>query len=568
MASLSKSSRQKTKSSRGVLGISIGTTNCYIAVWGDQVLNEVPSTDCVGKYTAYLGKLLFNQNYDITPQKSGIRESPRDPWATMDHFGGRFGPRFSQVMQDKIVETSPDIATRTIPWMASVAPNGEISPKERVTQVLVEAKKEAEAFLGRTPECVVIAVPPQFEDEGRTLLRNQSVSIGLPVERVANKNVMACLGYGLGHRVSSQSGGTQILTFDFGSTCLTVSSLLLDDGFFERRDTWSCKELGGDAMDQRLVSYLDELQHSPASPYSGSSPLPHSSNSRHHHFLKLAREIKHRLSSESEITFELDDRGPRRAITREEFEKLFDDFFKESVAFLEKFLTAQSLSKSEIHHCILMGGGCCVPKVRDVLQQYFASEGQRTAVQFMIDPRHVAAHGAAAQAEIIAPCERKYFESVCIGPIDVVPFTLRVEVAGGKSVIICPRDIIMPTTKTTTFTTTNDGQTDAVMRIYGGEHQLVTSDYHLGTLRLSGISPGPWRNTEIKITVDVVYGHQGGTLLNVSAQELGGRRRESSISIDSATIPQECMEHLVNVSHQIGSEETSAQELEYRLLST
>jgi len=494
-----------------ILGIDLGTTNSCMAVMEGGTAKVIPNAEGANTTPSIV---VPDQNIVGIPAK---RQQVVNPKNTIFSIKRLMGRRFDDPEVQRIKGDYPYEIVEGKNGLACVEVEGKIyTPQEISAKILAKMKADAEAFVGQKITKAIITVPAYFNDSQRTATKEAGQIAGFEVDRIINEPTASSLAYGL-----DKKSNEKIVVYDLGGGTFDVSILEIGDGVFEVKATNGDTYLGGDDFDQKVINWLLEE-------FKKENGVDLSKDRQAMQRLKDAAEkAKIELSStmETEINIPFitaDSSGPKHLnikLTRAKLEQLVDELIQRTIKPMENALKDSGLSKSDINEVVLVGGMTRMPKVTQIVKEFFGKEPNKS-----INPDEVVALGAGIQGGVLTGDVKDVLL------LDVTPLTLGIETLGGVSTPLINRNTTIPTQKSQVFSTAADNQTSVEINVLQGERNMASDNKSLGRFMLDGIPPAPRGIPQVEVIFDI----DANGILNVTAKDKA-TNKEQKITIQGGT---------------------------------
>jgi molecular chaperone DnaK len=516
-----------------IIGIDLGTTNSVVAVMEGGKPVVIPNAE--GSRTTP-SIVAFSDKGEQLVGQVAKRQAITNPENTIFSIKRFMGRRMEEVTEEM----------KMVPYRVIAGPGNavrvrargkEYGPEQISAAVLQKMKQSAEDYLGEKVTRAVITVPAYFNDAQRQATKDAGKIAGFEVERIVNEPTAAALAYGLDKKKDEV-----IAVYDFGGGTFDISILEVGEGVVEVKSTNGDTHLGGDNIDQRIIEWIAEE-------FRKENGIDLAKDRMALQRLKEAAEkAKCELSTVNETEINLpfitaDATGPRHLtmkLSRAKFEQLAGDLFERSLPPVKQALKDAGLSPSDIDEVVLVGGSTRIPRIQELVRQFFGKDPHRG-----VNPDEVVAVGAAIQAGVLAG------EVKDLLLLDVTPLSLGIETLGGVMTKLIERNTTIPTRKSEVFSTAADSQTSVEVHVLQGEREMAKDSRTLGKFHLIGIPPAPRGVPQIEVTFDI----DANGILNVSAKDRATSKEQRITISGTGTLAKDDIDRMVREASQHADED-------------
>ena len=497
-----------------IIGIDLGTTNSCVAVMEGNQPTVIINNEGQRTTPSVVAFTEGGERKEGSPAKRQAITNPKNTVFSIKRF---MGETYDQVTKE--IERVPYTVVRGENNTPRVDIEGrQYSPQEISAMILQKMKKTAEDYLRQPVTEAVITVPAYFSDSQRQATKEAGKIAGLDVKRIINEPTAAALAYGL----DKKNKNMKVAVFDLGGGTFDISIMELGDGVFEVKSTNGDTHLGGDDFDQKIIDWLAQefaAENGGADLKKDPMALQRLKDAAE----KAKIELSNQTSTEINLPYIMPVDGvPKhlvKTLTRAKFEQLCDDLFQRTIIPCRKALEDARLSASQIDEVLLVGGSSRIPKVQEIVKEFFGKEPNKS-----VNPDEVVAIGAAIQGGVLAGDVKDVLL------LDVTPLSLGIETLGGVMTKLIASNTTIPTRKSEVFSTAVDNQPSVEIKVLQGERPMAKDNKQIGVFHLDGIAPAPRGIPQIEVTFDI----DANGILNVSAKDKA-TGKEQNIRIEASS---------------------------------
>lgn len=532
-----------------IIGIDLGTTYSCVGVFqaGKSAAEIIPNDQgnrITPSYVAFTTSEEEQQQSRLVGD-SAKNQATLNPENTIFDVKRLIGRKYGDASVQEDKKLMPYEIIQKDDGRPYVSVNGNAyAPEEISGMVLSKLKADAERYLGKEINRAVVTVPAYFNDAQRHATRDAGVIAGLYVERIINEPTAAAIAYGIKEARGEEEDEENVLVFDLGGGTFDVTLLTIDNGIFEVLATNGDTHLGGSDIDQTVMNYfMGIIRKKDKKDISGNKRALQK-------LRKEAERVKRALSTQLTARLDIEDLVPgydfTDTLTRAKFEELNDDLFKKTLKPVQRVMEDAMLDISEVDQIILVGGSTRIPKVQQLIKEFFNGKEPNKG----INPDESVAVGAAIQGSILSGEGGEAVQDLML--LDVTPLSLGTDADGGLMAVLIKRGTTIPTESSMDFHTVEDNQRKMTIDVFEGERSQTKNNHLLGLFEMTDLPPAPRGQIEVRITFKV----DANGLVEVTAQNLATKSTKSiTITADDGRLSEEEMDAMVKEAEKFAEED-------------